>query len=61
MEALTEANDNVKLVRININAWESEVAAQFGIRRLPTVWLYDGQDRVLTDAMEVVQRIRNLN
>ena len=61
MEALTEANDKVKLVRININAWESEVAEQFEIRSLPTVWLFEDQERISTEAMEIVQRIRRLN
>ena len=54
LEALAEHDPKVKLRVIDIGSWDSPVARQFGIRLLPTVWLYeDGalyskdRDRVL--------------
>lgn len=57
MEALIRKLDGVRLRRIEVEAWESPVAVENGIRSLPTLWLYDGHDRVSTDARDVLQRL----
>ena len=41
MEALVNQRSDLRLVRIDIRTWDSPVATQFGIRVLPTVWLYE--------------------
>jgi len=52
---------NCVLRRIDIGAWDSDVARQFGVRSLPSLWLYDGQNRVSTNGQEVFDRLRALN
>ena len=61
MEALTHSKTNLKLRRIDIKTWRSEVASQFGIRRLPTLWLYDGTTKVSSDTRDVLEQVRRLD
>ena len=60
MEALVQDKASCVLRRIDIDTWGSDVARQFGIRSLPTLWLYDGENRVSTDAREVFGRVHTL-
>ena len=60
MESLIHSKPNVNLRRINIVKWGSPVAGQYGIRELPTLWLYDGRKRVSTDMRDVFQRVSGL-
>lgn len=60
MEALILGKKNAYLRRIDIRSWGSAVAKQFDIRWLPTLWLYDGTQRVSTDTHEVLKRLRTL-
>jgi len=41
LEALARKHPNVTLRIVDIGSWHSDVAGQYGIRRLPTVWLYE--------------------
>ena len=61
MEALIEEKQNCVLRRIDIVRWGSDVARQFGIRSLPTLWLYDGQKRVTSDTRDALTRIQKLD
>lgn len=61
MEALTNEKQNVRLVRIDIDTWESDVAQQHRIRSLPTLWLYDGTERVSSDVRAVFGRVHQLD
>ena len=61
MEALVQDKANCVLRRIDIDTWGSDVARQFGIRSLPTVWLYDGKNRVSANTQEVFGRVHGLN
>lgn len=61
MEALIRSKQSCWLLRIDIDTWRSPVAQQYGIRRLPTVWLYDGKERVATDVRQVIERVRQLD
>ena len=60
MERLVKDKDNVVLRIIDIDKWGSAVASQYRIRSLPTLWLYDGETRVASDARAVFQRISQL-
>ena len=60
MESLVQSKSNCKLRRIDIVKWGSDVARQFGIRRLPTVWLYNGLTRVSSDAQDVFAQVQGL-
>lgn len=48
----------MRLVRIDIGRWGSPVAEQFGINRLPTLWLYEGGQRVSQDTRDVLSRLQ---
>ena len=60
MEALTLGQQNTNLRRIDIQTWGSQVAKQCEIRKLPTLWLYKGNDRVATETRDVLQRLAKL-
>ena len=61
MEALINGKQACRLLRIDIDQWGSAVARQYGIRSLPTVWLYNGTTRVANNTSEAVTRIRQLD
>ena len=54
MEAWVDRNKTIRLRQIDIGNWNSEVAQQFEIRRLPTLMLYDGTDLISDDKQEVL-------
>ena len=58
LEAHVEEKGNLRLLKIDIEHWGSPVAEQFGIRRLPTIWLYDGSKRISDDAAEIEKILR---
>jgi len=41
-----------------IGSWDSAVATEHGIRRLPSLWLYEGDRRVSTDTRDIVARLQ---
>ena len=59
MEAHAEAQANTRLLKIDVDHWESPVAQQFGISRLPHVLVYDGTELVAT-GREQMQRVLSL-
>lgn len=59
MEAWTQQQtDGTRLLRVDVDTWGSPVAKQFGINSLPTVYLFEGRDLVLTDTRAVLARIQ---
>jgi hypothetical protein len=54
LEAWVAENKTIRLRRIDVVNWNSEVARQFEIRRLPTLMLYDGTDLISDDKQEVL-------
>ena len=52
-----EERDDVRLVVVDVESWGSPVAKQHGIRRLPTVWLFEGEDRVSTDVGSILRAL----
>ena len=59
MEAWTQQQtDGTRLLRIDVGEWTSPVATQFGIRRLPTLHLYDGQELVTSDTSDVLAQLQ---
>lgn len=58
MESLVKQKGNLRLRVIDIDTWDSAVAQQHGIRRLPTLVLYRGTERISDDARDVLERIQ---
>ena len=55
MEAWVEKNKTIRLRQIDVRSWDSDVARQFKIRRLPTLMLYDGTDLISDDTKDVLE------
>ena len=55
METLIRSMGTVRLRVVDVVSWDSQVAKQHGIRSLPSLWLYDGDDLVSDDAREVLE------
>jgi thioredoxin-like negative regulator of GroEL len=60
LEALTRKAPDINLRRVDIGSWDSAVAAQYQIRSLPTVWIYENGALVARDRREVLGRLRTL-
>ena len=60
MEALTTQRDDIRLRKVDVVSWDSEVARQHGIRRLPTVWLYQDGKRVAGDTRGSLARLEQV-
>ncbi len=57
MEAIIRKRGTVRLRKSDVVSWDSEVSQQFGIRRLPTLRLYDGTRLVSEDTRDVVRTL----
>ncbi len=57
MEATIRSRTDLRLRIVDIGAWGSDVAKQYGIRSLPQVWLYEDGEFVSNDLDQVLQRI----
>ena len=44
MKRLVRQKENFRVVTIDIGAFRSPIAAQYGIKRIPTLWLYEGME-----------------
>jgi len=60
LEALAKNRDDVKLRKVDIMSWDSEVARQHSIRRLPTLWLYEDGELIADDSEAVAARLSKL-
>lgn len=60
LEALAQAHPQVKLRRIDLGSWGSPVAEQYGIRSLPTIWLYEDGELLSKDRRAVAARLEKL-
>ena len=58
MEAQVRKADGIKLRKIDIKDWYSDVAKQYEIRSIPALWLYDGRELVSKDRREVLRLIQ---
>ena len=59
MERLARQKKNFRIVKVDINKWGSEVAEQYGIKSLPSLWLYEGhtlRSEERRDVLEFLQR-----
>jgi hypothetical protein len=61
LETLINQKKGVRLLRIDIDRWGSPVAKQYGINRLPTVWLYNGTTKVASDTQAAWGQVSQLN
>jgi len=57
LEALIRKLGTVRLRKIDVVSWQSEVSKQFHIRRLPRLHLYDGTRLVTDDTRQVLQTL----
>ena len=57
MEALIRERGTVRLRKIDVATWGSPVSKQFGIRRLPTLRLYDGTRLVSGNTTNVIRTL----
>lgn len=60
MEALANQHPQVKLRRVDIGQWSSPVAKQYGIDRLPTLWLYEDGELYSKDKDDIAARLQQL-
>ena len=58
LEGLVNEVDGARLLKIDIVKWGSPVAAQYDIRLLPTVWLFEGRKRVEVERRAVMARLQ---
>jgi len=54
LEALVKRRSDVTLRRVDIGSWDSPVARQFGVKRLPDLLLYDSDGRMVERGTEAV-------
>ena len=52
--------EGVYLRIVDIGSWDSAVAEQFGIRSLPTVWIYEDGKVVAKDRASVMAKLNAL-
>ena len=57
IEARVRELGTLRLRRIDVPTWESPVALKHGIRRLPTLQLYDGRELVSDDTQEILEHL----
>ncbi len=50
-------NKQIPIRRINIVKWDSAVARQYKISRLPTLWLYRDGKLINQDSQEILKEI----
>ena len=55
LEAWIAKNKTIRLRQIDVGNWNSDVAQQFEIRRLPTLMLYDGTELLSDDRDEIIE------
>jgi hypothetical protein len=58
LEALAARQGTFRVRRINIDEWGSPVANQYGVSRLPTLLLYDGDKLVSEDKRQILSLLR---
>lgn len=58
--ALAEQHPKVKLRKVDVQSWQSDVAQQYSIRLLPTLWLYEDGELVTKDSRAVAARLQKL-
>jgi len=54
LEQQVKRRGTVRLRTIDIDRWDSPVAYQYGIRKLPTLLLYDGSELVSENRTEIL-------
>ena len=54
MKGLAGQKKNFRVITVDIGTWGSPVATQNEIRRLPTLWLYEGKELRAEDRKEII-------
>lgn len=60
LEELAKKREMVVLLKVDIKSWESEVAEQFSISRLPHLQLYDGEGKLLSAGAKALKQVEKL-
>lgn len=60
LEALAKASSELKLRVVDIADWKSPVARQYGIDRLPTLWLYENGKLYSKDRKKIAARLESV-
>ncbi len=60
LESLSNARDDVKVRKIDLPRGSSDVGAQFQIRSVPHLVLYEGTEEVASGSQSVVKRLNSL-
>lgn len=58
LEALVHRLGTIRLRKIDIASWDSEVAQQHDIRSIPQLWLYDGMELLSKDTREILEYLQ---
>jgi thioredoxin-like negative regulator of GroEL len=61
LEALIESKPGCSLLKIEIPTWQAAVVQQFGIRSLPTVWLYKDGKQLTADTRDALTRLNQID
>jgi hypothetical protein len=54
LEALARKKQTFRLRRIDLSGDDRSAGQQHGIRAIPTLWLYDGTEKVSEDSQEIL-------
>jgi len=57
LEAVAKEAPSTRLLKIDVDTWDSPVSEQFGIEELPTVYLYDGKQLVTDNTNEALAQL----
>jgi hypothetical protein len=60
LAALARQDARVKLRIVDVVRWDSPVARQYRIERLPTLWLYEDGALVSKDSRAIAERLSAL-
>ena len=60
MEALVNRRSDLRLRFVDIADWGSEVAQQYRVRQLPTLWMYTDGRQVASDTDGTVHALNDL-
>lgn len=59
MEAVINARTDLRLRYVDIGDWRSPVAQQYGVTRLPTLWLWSDGELVADETQATVRALNS--
>ena len=58
LEAHVEANPSTRLLKIDIDNWDSPVSEQFDLKSLPHVLVYEGKELVAPNTKQALELLK---